>query len=126
MKRTLIGAALLLLLLIGAIVSGKVMNEHNESVARLLDTAAEQAMADDLPGAMETMYLARQDWQRLRNVSAAFADHDPLEQIDGGFSQLQIYGDAGETVSFAAVCVQLSQQIEALGDAHGAQWWNIL
>ncbi len=126
MKRSLIGAALLLLLLVGAIVSGKVITRHNERVAKLLDTAAEQAMADDLPEAMETMYLARQDWQRLWNLSASFADHDPLEQIDGGFSQLQIYGDAGENVSFAAVCVQLSQQIQALGDAHGAQWWNIL
>ena len=126
MKRTVFGLVLLLVLLAAGITSALGMSRYHEKVAALLDQSAAQAMDDDLPGAMQTAQQAWEQWERGWNISAAFTDHDPLEQIDGGFAQLKLYGEAGEALPFAAVCVELAKQVEAIGDAHGAQWWNIL
>lgn len=126
MKRTVIGILLLLVLLAGGIASTAGMSRHNEKVAALLDGAADRAMAGDLAGAIQETEQAWTSWKRGWNVSAAFSSHEPLEEIDGGFAQLRIYGEAEQTIAFAAVCVQLAKQVRAVGDAHGVQWWNIL
>lgn len=126
MKRTIVGVAILAVLLAGGILASLGLTRHNTRVAGLLDTAAEQALAGQLPEALLTAENARSLWETRWNISAVFTDHDPLEQIDGGFARLGLYGRADDPLAFAAVCVELSRQIEALGDAHGAQWWNIL
>ena len=126
MRRTMVGVILLAVLLVGGIVSAMAMARHNEAVADQLDTAAAQAMAGDLPGAIQIAQEAQDIWEERWSISAAFTDHSPLEQIDGGFARLRLYGEAGDPVSFASVCVELAKQIEAIGDTHGAQWWNIL
>ena len=126
MRRTAVGFALLLVLLVAGIGSGMCLSRHNEQVAALLDGAAARAMDGDLSGAEASAEEAWGLWKQRWNISAAFTDHAPLEQVDGGFAQLKIYGEAGEALSFAAVCAGLARQVEALGDAHGAQWWNIL
>ena len=126
MRRTVVGIVLLAVLLAGGFVSSAGLARHNEEVAPQLDAAAVQAMAGDLPGAMEAAEEAQAAWEERWGISAAFTDHNPREQIDGGFARLRIYGEAGDNIAYAAVCMELSKQIEAIGDAHGAQWWNIL
>lgn len=126
MKRTVVGIVLLASLLAGGIASSLGMSRHNAKVASQLDAAAELAMAGDLPGAIRNAQEAWEIWEKGWKISAAFTDHAPLDQIDTGFARLQMYEKAGNQVAYAAVCVELSKQIESLGDAHGAQWWNIL
>lgn len=125
MKRTVVGMALLIVLLAWGIVSAMGLARHNEKVSSLLDAAAAQAMASDLPAAIRTAEEARTVWESGRKISAAFVDHSPLDQIDADFLRLRLYGEAGDNVAFAAVCVELACRIGALGDAHGARWWNI-
>ena len=126
MSRTTVGVVLLMLLLTGSILSAFGMDRHNEDIASGLETAAEQALAGDMDLAGETARAAWKNWESGWNVCAAFTDHSPMEQIDGGFARLHLYERLQDPVAFASVCVELAKQVQAIGDAHGAQWWNIL
>ena len=124
--RTVVGVVLLVALLAGGILSSVGMDRYQEGIAARLETAAEQALAGDLSQAGNTAREARDIWESGRKVCAAFTDHGPMEQIDGGFARLQLYEQVQDAVTFASICVELSKQIEALGDANGDAWWNIL
>ena len=126
MSRTAVGVLLLILLLAGGILSSVGMDRYQEGIAARLETAAEQALAGDLSQAGSTAREAQDIWEAGRKVCAAFTDHGPMEQIDGGFARLQLYEQVRDSVAFAGVCVELSRQVRSIGDAHGAQWWNIL
>ena len=124
--RTVVGVVLLVTLLIGGILSAGGMDQRNEAIAARLETAAEQALAGNMSQAGDTARSAREKWESGWNLCAAFTDHSPMEQIDGGFARLQLYEKIQDPTAFASVCVELAKQVEAIGDAHGAQWWNIL
>ena len=126
MNRTTVGVLLLVVLLAGGIVSAAGLDRQSEALASQLDAAARLAMAGDLLGAIQTAEEAWSVWEKGRKISAAFTDHNPLDQIDTGFARLQLYGEAGDPVAYASVCVELAKQVKAISDAHGAQWWNIL
>ena len=38
---------------------------------------------------------------------------------------LPVYAAAREETDFAAGCAALSRKVEAMGQAHGASWWNL-
>ena len=124
--RTVIGVVLLLVLLIGGILSAGGMDRHNEAIAAGLEAAAEQALAGDMAQAGDTAREAQEAWESGWNVCAAFTDHSPMEKIDGGFARLPLYEKLQDAAAFASVCVELAKQVQAIGDVHGAQWWNIL
>ena len=126
MSRTWIGAAVLVLMLVGGILFGGEMDRRNGELAEQLEEAARQAVAGNLTGAIELTEDIRVRWEEGWNFCAALTDHEPLEQIDGGFARLELYGAVGNAQEFAVTCVELAKQVESIGDAHGAQWWNIL
>ena len=126
MNRTLFGALLLLFMLGGGILSALDMSGSNDEISGQLDTAARQALDDDLEGAAEAAGTAEALWQQRWGINAAFADHDPLEQVDMSFAQLHVYAEAGDAFAFAAVCAQLAQQIRAIGESGSSSWRNIL
>ena len=126
MKRIAVGAALLLLILAGGILSAGNQIRYHKKVAGLLEQAAQQAMAGELPGAKETALDARGVWERGWSLAAVFTDHNSLEQINEGFVRLDVYGEAGDLLAFGAICADLAGQVRALGDAHGVRWWNFL
>lgn len=126
MKRSWIGAGLLALLLASAALVTWGMDRVHEPIARELDSAAEFALSGNWDQAEALAKKADAAWQESRNFSACFADHGPMEEIDGDFAQLEVYANAREGVAFAAAAAQLSQKVQAMGDAHGLVWWNVL
>lgn len=122
MKRTVVGFTLLILLLMGGILSGWSQRNYHEQVADLL----EQAAREPLPTAWEQALHAREIWERGWTMAAVLTDHAPLEQIGAGFSRLEIFAQEGDSLSFRVLCAELACQVQALGDAHGVQWWNFL
>lgn len=126
MKRCWIGGALLLILLIlGLLATWGLARCHTE-VAREAELAAQAAMEEDWDRASILADQARQRWERCWGISAALSDHGVMENINGLFAQLEVYGRAGDRVAFAAVCAQLGQQARTIADAQSLQWWNIL
>lgn len=126
MKRLWIGVGLLALVLVGGIWAADWMGNTHHAMAAELDRAAELALTDRWEEAEAQVERLAEEWQKKRPVTAAFADHEPLEEIDGLFAQLRIYGALGRKGDFAGGCVYLARQLEALGENHSVTLSNLL
>ena len=126
MKRGWIGLGLLLVLLAGGLLGTWGMTACHEPMAEDLEKAAAYALLGDWNRAESLAQTARADWEACWQFTAIFADHAPMEEIDGLFAQLQYYADAGNLQALGACCTRLSELVEEVSDAHRLTWWNIL
>ena len=65
-------------------------------------------------------------WDSYRKFLASFTDHEPVEEAESLFSQLEVYEKRQYDADFAAICLELSHLSEAIEESHGARWWSIL
>jgi hypothetical protein len=126
MKHFWFGAGLLAALLAASLLLGNATEAVHHRPAKDLDKAAEAALKEDWPLAAALCQRAEKHWQKHRNLTAALARHDPIEQIDIGFATLKDYARCADTVSFAATCSQLAQQLRSLPQSHTSSLWNLL
>ena len=126
MKRGWIGAGLLAGLLIMGLLVTWFMGRTHTGISEELELSARFAIAGNWEEAEELAEEAYEDWQDSWHFSAAFADHEPMEEIDALFAQLLPYLLNQDAVSFSAVCRELARQVAAIGDAHNLNWWNLL
>lgn len=126
MRRMWIGVGLLALVLVAGLWAAEWMDRSHGAMAKDLDRAGEFAMAGRWEDARRELDAVRENWQKKRPVTAAFADHEPLEEIDGLFAQLEIFAQGKKQTDFAAVCAYLARQLEALGDDHSLTLYNLL
>ena len=126
MKRGWIGVGLLTVILILGFLTSWWMGKTHSRIAVDLDRAAGYALAENWEQAAAYAQKAKNHWQKRWHFSAAFADHEPMENIDSQLSQLSFLASARDEVTFAALCAQLSRQMEAMGEAHSLNWWNLL
>ena len=126
MKRLWLGVGLLLVLLAAGITVTRVMDNIHTPISEKMAQAAEAARTDDLEKANLLIGQAKSDWDRCRNFSAAVADHEPMEQIDGLFAAAQLYGILHENEDCAAACARLAALTQAMGESHSFTWWNLL
>ena len=126
MKRLWIGAALLIFLLAAGIFSTLVTESFHHSLSRRLEATASAAMAQDWESAGELLHQCRSRWTRGRNFIAAVVSHEPIEQIDMLYSQLEIYFQRRDSLGFSLCCRALQHQTRALGEAQSINWWNLL
>ncbi len=125
-RRFWLGVALLAVLLVLGLLTTWYMAGANEPVALQLEQAAQAALEGDLQEGVALTRAARDQWERHRSIAAVAADHEPMEEIDSLFAQVEAYGRAGAVPEFAAYCARLSKLVEAVGEAHGLTWWNLL
>lgn len=126
MKRIGIGACILLLLLAAAILFSVQMHTVHSNISRQLQQAAQQAESGNWKQAGSHARQAQILWENTRNMTAAMADHAPMEQIEGLFAQLETYTSQQEISDFAATCHYLAKLTDAMGDHHALRWWNLL
>ena len=126
MKRSWFGFGILLVLLIAALLTTWAMDEIHEPIAGDLEQAAEFALLDDWENAELFYSRAAEKWEKWEHLRACFADHTPVEEISAELAELEIYGIARENAAFAAACAETAEKGEAVGEAHGLVWWNIL
>ena len=126
MKRCWFGLGLLVVLLGASIWVTWHMDHAHAPIASAVEQAAQRALGGDWGNAAALAETARAGWEEGWNISATFADHEPMEEINGLFAQLEIYAQAKDSLGFAAVCAQLQESLKAMGDAHGFVWWNLL
>lgn len=125
MKRSLFGVSLLVVLLILSLGVTVLMARIHEPIAEDLEQASELVAAGDWAGATELAKKAREEWKQVEPLSACFADHGPMEEINQEFAQLEAYEFSGEPMAFAAACSSLAEKMQAMSDAHGLQWRNL-
>ena len=126
MKRSWIGAGLLLLLLGAGIWSSRGMVTVHKPLETMLDRAAEQALAENWDSAEYLFRQAKDCWESREIFRACFADHTPVEEIEGEFALLEVYIRTRETTPFAAGCRELARKTSAVGEAHGLDLKNLL
>lgn len=126
MKRSWIGAGLLLVLLAVGIWSAWKMVEIHAPLETMLNRAAEQALGEDWESAEYLFRQAKESWQHQEILRACFADHTPVEEIDGEFALLEVYLQTREATPFAAGCRELARKTAAVGEAHGFNLKNLL
>lgn len=126
MGRFLLGVGILVLFLaLGLWVTYAMDNVHSE-ISQTLDAAAIQALSGDITEGIRLAQQAKGQWQTHWHGTAAVADHAPMDEIDGLFAQLEVYGQAGLSADFATYCARLSNLVSAVGEAHSLTWWNLL
>lgn len=126
MKRSKFGAVLLVFLLATGIFISWSMKRCHTPISQDLEQAAQAALAEDWAEAAALTDRASAGWQQCWRFSAALADHEPMEEIDSMFAELEVYLQAKDSECTAAVCAELARRVEDMSDAHRLNWWNLL
>lgn len=126
MGRFWLGVCLLAVLLGAGLWVSSAMDDLHTPIAETLEKAAQQSMEGDVDGGIALAQQAKAHWEKHWHRTASIADHSPMDEIDGLFAQMDIYARTGQPVEFAAHCARLAKLVEAVGEAHSANWWNLL
>ena len=126
MKRSIWGVGILIALLILSFAIAALMHDVHYRISDLLSQAAAAAEQDDWQQADRLARQAEQQWQQYHHFTAAFADHTPMDELDGLFAELLVFLNNRESPHFASTCARLSLLAQSMADSHGAQWWNLL
>ena len=97
-----------------------------EELSQDLQQAGDFALAGNWQAAGEKVEKSREKWEAYRPFWASFTDHEPVEQMQNLFAQLELYRTRQLEVEFAAVCRNLVHVAEAIDESHGLKWWSIL
>lgn len=126
MKRCWFGLGLLIVLLAASLGVSWGMDRIHKPIAADLNQAAECALLGDWYNAEEFSRRAEAQWQKWEHFRACFADHTPTEEIGAELAAMAESREERETAEFAAACARTAKMVQAVGDAHGLYWWNLL
>ena len=126
MKRLWIGITILSLLLAVGIGTTIFATRTQQEISQTLSQASESALEGKWQEAKNLSQNAKQKWERCRKVTASISDHEPMEEIDDLFSQMEIYLITNQPLPFSVCCASLSVLTEAIGEAHAVNWWSLL
>jgi len=126
MRRSWIGLGMLLVLLVLGLLVTWAMDRIHKPIEQSLSAAAQAVQLGNWQQAEDHFGSAKARWDKWQHFRSCFADHSPVEEIDGIFARLELYCTAREDAAFAADCRELAKKVAAVGEAHGLVWWNIL
>ena len=126
MKRLWIGITILSVLLAIGIGTTIFATRTQSDISKKLNLALEAALEGKWQEARILSMDAKEKWEAYRNATAAIADHEPMEEIDDLFSQMEVYWITRQQVPFSVCCASLSVLTEAIGEAHAINWWSLL
>ena len=124
-RRLILGLSILILVLafaIGAAVGMKAIHGPGE---KALTQAADLALEGNFEAALPLARSAFDRWESFRSITAAFADHNPMDDTERLFRQMLVYAESEEIPHFAACCRELSAMLQAMYETHGFSLENI-
>ena len=125
-RRLTLGIVILVLVLGLAIGTGVGMKVIHRPAEAALTEAAQLALAEDMEKAIPLAQEAYSRWQKYRGITAAFADHNPMDDTERLFREMLIYAKTEEIPHFASCCQELSAMLRAMYETHGFSLKNIL
>ena len=125
MKRSKFGFGLLLALLILGLVSTWAIIRSTAPITETLRRAGERGFLGDWDDAMASMAEAKGCWEKTYPLCASLTDHEPMEDINSLFAQLEVYARERDSVGFRVLCARLAEALDAIGEAHSVAWWNL-
>lgn len=126
MRKFLLGMVLLAVLFGLGIWVTRYADTAHTPISEALAQAAEESLAGNWETGIALGEKAKALWDENWHKVAAIADHAPMDEIDGLFAQLKIYGDTDLRADFAACCARLCKLVQAIAEAHAPSWWNLL
>ena len=126
MKRIWIGIILLVVLLGAGLWISGFMQEAHGPVSRDVKLAGQLALEGQWDAARAFAKRGQDQWEEKWPVTAAIADHEPMDEIDALFAQLEAYAGAEDPVAYSALCAHLGSLLEALSQSHNCKWWNLM
>ena len=121
------GGILLMLVLLGlSILLSAGMCRLRKTLSRELTEAARLALAENWPAADRVTADAVRRWERSRKLVAAVVDHELLEETEKMLSELAVYRSRKLSAEYAAVCLCMAKQAEAIGESQSLRWWHLL
>lgn len=115
MNRVVIGVALLAALLAASLFSAWQMGNIQQPIADRMEEASLQSLRGE-SAAAETAARAEAAWHSSRVFTAALADHQPMEDIEGLFARLHAY-ETEDRSEYAALCAEIARRIRAVAEA---------
>ena len=126
MRRMWFGVAVLLLLL-GTGIGIHVFMKHTHCPSgAIVQQAAAFAEEGNWTQARLFRDRAWEKWQKNWHVTAAIADHEPMDQVDALFAELAFYAKQEDMLSFCGGCAYLAELLESMGTSNEPNWWNLL
>ena len=126
MKRIWIGIILLTVLLWAGFWISNFMDETHTPIAQDVRRAGNLALEEQWDTAQAFAKRGQDRWKKKRPVTAAIADHEPMDEIDALFSQLDTYAKSEDEVEYGALCAHLASLLEAISQSHSLTWWNLM
>ncbi len=126
MRRLWIGVSFLVVILTAGIVLTVAFVRIHRPLSQDLRQASQLAMEGAWEKATALTEQARADWMQYREMIAAVADHEPLEEMERLLEQLQVYAQQRRTADFASRCVELASLADAMLESQQLTWWNFL
>lgn len=126
MKRCWFGLALLVVILAISLAVTWGMDVIHRPIAQDLLQAAECAQFGDWDNAGHYSKMAEENWKKWEHFRACFADHTPVEEISAELAAIAQSRAAREKAGFASACARAAEMVQAVGNAHGLYWWNLL
>ncbi len=123
-KRFWQGMCLLLILLGVGLWARHYTQNHHTDIAHKLTQAAQAFGEGALEEGQALVRQAQSAWENARGVTAAIAEHTPLEEVDDYFAFLDpILDKAGPAI--AGCLSQLSEMVRSIPMAHDFSWENL-
>ena len=126
MKQFWFGLGLLAAILVSGIWSAGKMQRIHEPAAAQLEQASRYALTENWERAGQMGVDARRTWEKYRYLTASIVDHEPMDEIDALFAQLEVYENGRDRISYSAACARLAELLDALHQEQGLYWWNLL
>ena len=126
MKRIWIGIILLTVLLGAGFWTSNFMDRTHNPIAQDIRRAGNFALEERWSTAQACSKRGQARWEKKRPVTAAIADHEPMEEIDALFAQLDTYAKTEDEVAYSALCAHLASLLEAVSQSHSLTWWNLM
>ena len=125
-KRFFLGAGILVLFLILGLLASCMMRRVTGPISDLLEQAADAVISGDEEQGKILARQAEKRWKSGWKTVALAADHNPMDEIDGLFAQIDFFARTDDRDRLGAYCAQVAELVEAIADAHTCTWWNIL
>ena len=125
MKRIWFGAAMLAVLLVLGFSCGTFMERTHAAQSKDLTRAAELALEENWAGAENFVSAVRREWNQKRPFIAALSEHEPIDQAEGLFSQLEAFAKTKDVASYSSTCLLLARILESLGQSHRLNLQNL-
>ena len=127
MQRQLtVGIGILLFFFLIGLFSSVAIDHACSPISELLQQAGNVAATGDTQTATFLLHSAKLQWQNNWHKIALLADHTPMDEIDGLFSQAAAYAQCNSPSDLSAGCQRLASLIQAVSEAHSLTWWNLV